>query len=113
MTIALDSSRGYWRTGRLVMARHPTARMIRLITTARTGFLIKMSVNDFIRYSLGDPVAAYLMDASVFGAGKLSGAAGETAGLAVVFVDAGAPPGMTPAPARSLKEPPAAIFSPA
>src|SRR5439155_6541160 len=30
------------------IARHATARMTRLITTASTGFLIKMSVNDFI-----------------------------------------------------------------
>src|SRR6187401_2560699 len=46
MMIGLDSSRGYCRTARASIDRHPTARMIRLITIARTGFLMKISVND-------------------------------------------------------------------
>jgi len=48
MMIEDDSRRGYWRTGRLLIARQPTARMTRLITTARTGRLMKMSVKAFI-----------------------------------------------------------------
>ena len=47
MMIALDSSRGYWRTASPSMERHPTARMIRLITIASTGFLMNRSVKDF------------------------------------------------------------------
>src|SRR5687767_7285962 len=46
MRIDVDSICGYWRTGRALIARQPMARMIRFTTTARTGRLMKMSVND-------------------------------------------------------------------
>src|ERR1051325_6552298 len=48
MMIELDSRRGYCRTGRPEIARHPTARITRVMTTASTRFLMKISVNDFM-----------------------------------------------------------------
>src|SRR5215204_2879005 len=38
---------GYCCTGSVVSARHPISTMTRLTTIARTGCLMKMSVNDF------------------------------------------------------------------
>src|SRR4051812_16831760 len=104
MMMELDSRRGDWRTGGVLMGRQPTARMIRLITTARTGLRIKMSVNDFMGCSRRWGWAAreagtregYLAETSVLGAGAAGAVAGEFAA-----------PSMTPAPSRSLKEPPA------
>src|SRR5262250_1584504 len=43
---------GYCCTGRLESARHPTSTITRLTTMARTGCLMKMSVNERIPGSL-------------------------------------------------------------
>src|SRR6187549_2532669 len=47
---------GYCCTGSVVSARHPISTMTRLTTIARTGCLMKMSVNDF--RMVGSPSAS-------------------------------------------------------
>jgi hypothetical protein len=56
---ALRSS-GYWRTLSSVNARSPKIRMNRLTTIARTGLLMKMSVN-FIARAFGGWASFYVV----------------------------------------------------
>src|SRR5215213_465628 len=56
MTTEELSILGYCCTGSVVSARHPINTMTRLTTIARTGCLMKMSVNDF--RMVGSPSAS-------------------------------------------------------
>src|ERR1700736_4758643 len=58
IVIAAISLRGYWRTLIVFIACKPAMRITKLTTSARTGRLMKRSVNDFMSILAGVDLAS-------------------------------------------------------